>query len=64
LKPAREFLKCIPAKKQSLASGLSETELVREAQRLGAGAYIKKPYVLERIGLAGKSGAGEVILSG
>jgi hypothetical protein len=25
---------------------------VIEAQKLGAGAYIKKPYVLEKIGLA------------
>jgi two-component system cell cycle sensor histidine kinase/response regulator CckA len=29
--------------------------LVREAQQLGAGSYIKKPYTLEKIGLAVRS---------
>jgi hypothetical protein len=33
-------------------SGFSETNRVKKAQELGAGAYVKKPYVLERIGLA------------
>jgi DNA-binding NarL/FixJ family response regulator len=33
-------------------SGFSETDQVREAQKLGAGAYVKKPYLLEKIGLA------------
>jgi ActR/RegA family two-component response regulator len=32
--------------------GYSETARAKEAQRLGAGAYIKKPYSLEDIGLA------------
>jgi methyl-accepting chemotaxis protein len=34
------------------ASGFSETERVKKAQKLGAGAYIKKPYVLEKMGIA------------
>ena len=33
-----------------IASGYSETERVREARRLGAGAYIKKPYTLIKLG--------------
>ncbi len=33
-------------------SGFSETERVREAHALGAGSYVQKPYILERIGLA------------
>jgi hypothetical protein len=33
-------------------SGFSETDRVREAQRLGAGVYVKKPYVMETIGMA------------
>ncbi len=37
-----------------IASGYSETDRVKEAQRLGAGAYIKKPYTLENIGFAVK----------
>ncbi len=41
-----------PKQKAILVSGFSETDRVLEAQRLGAGAYVKKPYVLEKIGLA------------
>jgi two-component system cell cycle sensor histidine kinase/response regulator CckA len=41
-----------PHQKAVIASGFSETERVKEAQRLGAGAYVKKPYSLEKIGLA------------
>lgn len=41
-----------PGQKAIITSGYSETERVREAQRLGAGEYIKKPYTLEKIGLA------------
>jgi PAS domain S-box-containing protein len=38
-----------------IASGYSETNRVREAQRLGAGTYVKKPYTLEKIGMAVRS---------
>ncbi|NIA18947.1 MAG: PAS domain S-box protein [Xanthomonadaceae bacterium] len=41
----------IPGQKVIIASGYSESERVREAQRLGAGAYVKKPYLLAKIGL-------------
>jgi nitrogen-specific signal transduction histidine kinase/ActR/RegA family two-component response regulator len=41
-----------PGQKAVIASGFSETDRVREAQRLGAGAYIKKPYLLEDLGVA------------
>jgi len=37
---------------ESYLSGYSQTESVQEAQRLGAGSYIKKPFTLEKIGLA------------
>jgi signal transduction histidine kinase/CheY-like chemotaxis protein len=47
-----EILKIKPGIKAVIASGFSETERVREAVRLGAGAYIKKPYTLEKIGRA------------
>ena len=43
-----------PNQKAIIASGFSETDRVKEAQRLGAGQYIKKPYTLEKIGLAVK----------
>jgi CheY-like chemotaxis protein len=38
--------------KALIVSGFAETDRVKKAQELGAGAYVKKPYVLERIGLA------------
>jgi CheY-like chemotaxis protein len=41
-----------PGQKAIIASGFSETQRVREAQGLGAGVYVKKPYTLEKIGLA------------
>lgn len=41
-----------PGQKAIIVSGFAETERVKEAQRLGAGSYIKKPYTLERIAVA------------
>jgi DNA-binding NarL/FixJ family response regulator len=41
-----------PNQKAIIVSGFSETGRVQEAQRLGAGAYVKKPYSLDRIGSA------------
>jgi len=41
--------------KTVIASGYSETDRVKAMQKLGAGAYVKKPYTLEKIGLAVKS---------
>jgi two-component system, cell cycle sensor histidine kinase and response regulator CckA len=37
-----------------ITSGSSKTERIAEALRLGAGRYVKKPYMLQKIGLAGK----------
>jgi PAS domain S-box-containing protein len=48
----KKILEECPDQKAIIASGYSETERVREAQRLGAGPYIKKPYTLEKIGTA------------
>ncbi len=41
-----------PHQRAVIVSGFSETERVSRAQALGAGAYVKKPYVLEKLGLA------------
>lgn len=41
-----------PHQKAIIVSGFSETERVSKAQALGAGAYVKKPYVMEKLGLA------------
>ncbi|MHB8909422.1 MAG: PAS domain S-box protein [Syntrophales bacterium] len=48
----REIVKIQPGQKAIIVSGFSETDRVRQAQELGAGAYVPKPYVLEKIGLA------------
>ncbi len=48
----REILEIRPNQKAIVASGFSETERVKEVQRLGATQYIKKPYTLEKIGIA------------
>ena len=41
-----------PGQKAIIVSGFSETDRVKEAKRLGAGQYIRKPYTLEKIGTA------------
>lgn len=45
----REFK---PGQKAVIASGFSNPEQIKEAQRIGASTYLKKPYSLENIGLA------------
>ena len=49
-----EIIKICPGQKAIIASGFSESEEVKMAQKSGAGNYIKKPYILEKIGLAVK----------
>lgn len=48
----RRMLEIRPRTRAIIASGFSETERVRESIRLGAGAYIMKPYTLRKIGAA------------
>ncbi|MDZ4164194.1 MAG: response regulator [Smithellaceae bacterium] len=48
----RRILNLHPRQKAIIASGFSESERVREAQQLGAGPYIRKPYSLENIARA------------
>ena len=43
-----------PGLKAIIVSGFSETERVARAQALGAGGYVRKPYLLEKLGLAAK----------
>lgn len=52
LETYKRVLRLHPEQKAIIASGFSESEEVKEAQRLGAGPFIKKPYLLEKIGLA------------
>ena len=51
----QRILKFRPGQKSIIASGYSESVRVKEAQRLGAGTYIKKPYLLHKIGRAIKT---------
>ena len=41
-----------PRQRAIIASGYSESDRVKALQTLGAGAYIRKPYTLEKIGMA------------
>jgi len=59
LETYKRILELHPGQKAIIASGFSETDRVKEAQRLGAGKYIKKPYTLEKIGLAIKEELGK-----
>jgi signal transduction histidine kinase/CheY-like chemotaxis protein len=51
----RKVLKLQPRQKVIIISGYAETLEVKEAQKLGAGPYIKKPFFLSDIGLAIRS---------
>ena len=48
----RKVLEIHPKQKAIIVSGFSETDRVITAQALGAGAYIRKPYIIEKLGLA------------
>ncbi len=52
LETYERILKINPAQKAIIVSGFSRTERVEKAQKLGAGAYVRKPYILENLGLA------------
>ena len=49
-----QIIKIRPGQKAIIASGYAKTKEVDTAQELGAGKYIKKPYILEKIGLTVK----------
>jgi CheY-like chemotaxis protein len=48
----KKIIQLHPDQKAIIASGYSETDSVKEAQKLGAGQYVQKPYTLEKIGVA------------
>jgi signal transduction histidine kinase/ActR/RegA family two-component response regulator len=54
LETYKRILKLHPGQKAIITSGFSETDRVKEAQKLGAGSYVNKPYMLEKIGIAVK----------
>ena len=50
----KKIIEIHPGQKAIIASGFSETDRAKELQGLGAGAYIRKPFLLEKIGIAVK----------
>lgn len=48
----RNILLIRPGQRAVIASGYSETERVREAQRMGAGGYVQKPYTMAKLATA------------
>ena len=52
LETYRQILASNPHQKAIIVSGFSVTMQVRKARQLGAGVYVQKPYVLEKIGVA------------
>lgn len=52
LETYKQLLQFHPQQKAIIASGFSETARVAEAQRIGAGQYVKKPYTIGNIARA------------
>jgi len=52
LETYKRILEFHPKHKALIVSGFSETDRVKDAQRFCAGAYVRKPFLLEKIGLA------------
>jgi PAS domain S-box-containing protein len=50
-----EILKIRPDQKSVIVSGFSENTRVKEAQKLGVGAFLRKPYTMEKIALVIRS---------
>ncbi len=52
LETYKRIIEFHPGQKALIVSGFSETKHVKKAQKLGAGVSVKKPFLLEKIGLA------------
>lgn len=52
LETYKHIMEIHPGQKAIIASGYSKSGRVKELQKLGAGAYLQKPYTLEKIGVA------------
>jgi len=48
----KKVLEIFPKQQAIIVSGFSESDRVHAAQALGAGAYVRKPYFIEKLGLA------------
>jgi DNA-binding NarL/FixJ family response regulator len=52
LETYRRIIEISPGQRAVIVSGFSETERVLQALDIGAGEFVKKPYIMEIIGLA------------
>jgi CheY-like chemotaxis protein len=52
LETYRRILEKQPRQKAIIVSGFARTERVNKAQKLGAGEYMVKPYVIAKLGMA------------
>ncbi len=52
LETYRRIIADYPGQKAIIVSGYAESERVREVLKIGAGSYVRKPYSLEKIGMA------------
>ena len=52
LETYRKIIEIHPGQRAVIASGFSESSRVKALQKLGAGEYVKKPLLLQTIGLA------------
>jgi len=59
LETYRKVIEMYPGQRAVIASGFSETDRVRNAQLLGAGTYIKKPFLMEKLCMAIKAELGQ-----
>lgn len=48
----RRIIEISPGQRVVITSGFSESERVKTAQQLGAGNYVRKPYTMEKFGIA------------
>lgn len=55
LETYQRILELHPGQKAIIVSGFSESERVKSARNLGASAYVRKPYVIEELGVAIRS---------
>ena len=55
LETYERIISMYPSQKAIIASGFSETNRVKKAQQLGVGTYVRKPYTIEKIGMAVKA---------
>ncbi|MEJ2167031.1 MAG: ATP-binding protein [Desulfobacterales bacterium] len=62
LDTCKQILQIYPEQKIIIASGFSETQRVKEAQKLGVGAYLQKPFTIENLALAVKAQLSKKVL--